>query len=427
MAKKKASKAGIQEHADNSESIVSQESAYNPEYVHSEHKHSEHKHTEHKHSEHKHSEHKHMHQTEKAESDKITIKVDLIKKSIIAVIILLVIVVGIALFFRNSSSDPSDVAAKVNGEVITVGELNAEFDLLPESYKAMVTKTMYLDKVMITQKILAMQAKDVSNDEIEAFYANYLKDNNLTEDEAVKALASQGMSLEKFRELVKVQIYLNNTLRDQINVSEDEIREVYDAEKDNILDTDGKVIPYDEVKADIENFLRGQKFQKAAMDYVAGLRNQTNVEILYKESANIAGEENTEQKQTFKATGDELCTVDGKPVIRMYSTTSCPHCKWVKDDFDQTVKMYGDSIVAYHWELDTKDNTLTDALETEVPAEELAIYQKYNSRGSVPTFVFGCKYLRIGTGYEADGNHEAEKAEFRSIIESLIQETETSQ
>ncbi|MEK7653096.1 MAG: thioredoxin family protein [Patescibacteria group bacterium] len=127
--------------------------------------------------------------------------------------------------------------------------------------------------------------------------------------------------------------------------------------------------------------------------------------------------------KTFSAKkGATICQEDGKPVIYLFSTTWCPHCQWISDTFDATVKKYVDEgkIVAYHWELDTNDNTLTSAKETQIPAEATAIYQEFNPQGSIPTFVFGCKYFRVGNGYEQQQDLAAEKAEFEAAINDLL-------
>ncbi len=127
--------------------------------------------------------------------------------------------------------------------------------------------------------------------------------------------------------------------------------------------------------------------------------------------------------RTFKETGDPICVENNKPLIAEFSTTWCPHCKWIKETFQETVKEYEGEIAAYQWDIDINDNALTEEKESNVPLEHMAVYQNYNPKGSIPTFVFGCKYLRIGNGYESQDNLAAEKQEFKEIIEELIKES----
>lgn len=126
---------------------------------------------------------------------------------------------------------------------------------------------------------------------------------------------------------------------------------------------------------------------------------------------------------SFKDSGNTICKEDGKPVIRLFSTTWCPHCQWIKDTYEVTVKEYVDSgkIVAYHWELDTIDNTLTPGYEGVIPDSEMSIFNQFNPKGSIPTFVFGCRYYRIGNGYESTNDLAAEEADFRAVIETLLE------
>ena len=126
--------------------------------------------------------------------------------------------------------------------------------------------------------------------------------------------------------------------------------------------------------------------------------------------------------ETFSCKNENICMEDGKPVIRMFSTTWCPHCLWIGDTFDSVVKTYVDRglIVAHHWELDTGDDTLTSEVEDNVPDSELAIYDTFNPNNSIPTFVFGCRYYRIGNGHEVENDLDAEAAEFEAVIEELL-------
>lgn len=128
--------------------------------------------------------------------------------------------------------------------------------------------------------------------------------------------------------------------------------------------------------------------------------------------------------ETFESVSGDICREDGKPVIRMFSTTWCSHCQWVAETYDAVVKMYVEEglIVAYHWEMDTGDDMLTPSVEQGVPDTEMAVFDEFNPQESIPTFVFGCKYFRVGTGYEGEDDLESEAAEFKAIIEELIAE-----
>ncbi|MCX6695404.1 MAG: hypothetical protein NTU61_03835 [Candidatus Altiarchaeota archaeon] len=144
---------------------------------------------------------------------------------------------------------------------------------------------------------------------------------------------------------------------------------------------------------------------------------QSSTSIAYALSTTVPG-----VISTFNATGEGVCTKDGKPIIRMYSTTTCPHCLWIRDTFDKVAKEYADSgkIIAYHWELNTYDDLITPAYEGTIPSSEIELFYKYNPRSTVPTFVFGCKYYRVGNGYESTRDFSAEEREFRYIIGGLI-------
>ncbi|MCX6740959.1 MAG: thioredoxin family protein [Candidatus Parcubacteria bacterium] len=136
------------------------------------------------------------------------------------------------------------------------------------------------------------------------------------------------------------------------------------------------------------------------------------------------GQEIVGQAGTFTEVSEPVCTENGKPIIYMFSTSWCPHCAWARPLFADAVKSYvaQGKIVAHDWELDTYDDTLTSAKETSVPADANALYEKYNPAGSIPTFIFGCKYYRIGTGNEKTGDKAAETQEFKQLIDKLLLE-----
>lgn len=124
--------------------------------------------------------------------------------------------------------------------------------------------------------------------------------------------------------------------------------------------------------------------------------------------------------ETFTEYDTDVCKEDGKPMVFLFSTTWCPHCEWIKDTFDKWAKDNSDKISAYHWELDTGDNTLTSKTEDSIPDKHNEIYSKFNPSGSIPTYVFGCRYSRVGNGYESEEDLGKEKASFEKVMKELL-------
>lgn len=121
---------------------------------------------------------------------------------------------------------------------------------------------------------------------------------------------------------------------------------------------------------------------------------------------------------------NSICLEDGKPIIRLYSTTICPHCRWINETFNGVMEEYMDAnkIVAYHWDVDIGNNQYTPEKEASIPSAEVDLLKRVNPDLSVPTYVFGCKYWRVGNPYEAADDLDAEAGEFKAVIEKLLTE-----
>jgi len=148
------------------------------------------------------------------------------------------------------------------------------------------------------------------------------------------------------------------------------------------------------------------------VDYLDQLTSNAKIEIFI----------NDEQIISFSETKDDICKEDGKPVIRLYTTSSCEPCKLLEDTFADLINYYmeDEEIAAYHWELDTGDNILTNEIEKGIPSQEIEIFKKYNPETTVPTYIFGCRYIRVGNFYEKGDDLGAEGEEFRAVIEKLL-------
>jgi len=271
--------------------------------------------------------------------------------------------------------------------------------------------------------------KEVYGDKVEIVFKHFIVHNSARKaGEALECARDQGKLWEMhdimFDNMADLKSDDLKALAIEIGLDSEEFDACLDSgEKASIVDSDTAYGRKLGVSSTPTFFIGGESGVK-----IVGAQPFVN----FKDTINSAiGEDPSEPSsgqnafKTFKSRdSNEICTDEGKPIIRLFSTSWCPHCKWIKETFESIVQEYIDDgkIVAYHWELDEGDDTLTPEEETEVPKTERAIYRDFNSKGSIPTFVFGCKYYRVGNGYEKQNKLENEAQEFRQVIDALLKE-----
>ena len=331
----------------------------------------------------------------------------------ISIAVALVLIIGIAALFMFFSARQSELAARVGNEAITMAELTAEYDALDEGTRGIISKGDYLTEVMIPNRMLLQRAQGVSDVLIQEVYDEYVTGSGMSEDELFSVLEMQGVTKARFNEMVRIQAYIIELFGSELEVSDAEVDAFYQ-EQQHLLESED--ISEAELRMQIKSFLESQLIQDALMLHLEELEREIPVTVYYGDSERVSAP----TVGTFRETGDAVCTEGGKPVVRMFSTTWCPHCGWIKDTYKEVVQEYVDrgEIVAYLWEVDTQEEALSGTAG--VPDTEMALFQKYNPRGGVPTFVFGCAYVREGNGYEHQDDLAAERAEFRQIIDMLI-------
>jgi len=139
----------------------------------------------------------------------------------------------------------SGIAAIVNDEIITSYEADRETDLLvkeAEKKSAVdpATRTQIrtaainklIDKKLIEQKIRELNIK-VSEEEVRQAIEDVKKQNNLSQENLVAALAGQGLSFDAYRSQLKEQLerlrLVSQEVRAKIQVSEKEMLDYYGA------------------------------------------------------------------------------------------------------------------------------------------------------------------------------------------------------
>lgn len=166
-------------------------------------------------------------ETKKAE---ITIS----KKSIKIVVVLLVIVIIVGVVGWNYYEKQKKIVATVDGEVITIDELNKVFAALPAQYQGLVTKASLLDQ-LVQAKVLYLEAQKqgitISDTELNEKLDNLKKEMGLTDEAFDAELTKQGANkdeiIDNFKKQLVIKKYLDEKVFNTISVSEDDVKTYY--------------------------------------------------------------------------------------------------------------------------------------------------------------------------------------------------------
>jgi glutaredoxin len=332
-------------------------------------------------------------------------------------LIVVVLIIGYTLYINKDLLIPKNKVTKtiiINNEIITANEIEQDFNIAKK-----INEDLTLDEFIdqkITATLLLQEAKkeniEISETELNKEITELITSFN-SEEEFYDELDKIGTSLAELETQIKKQVLIdkliNNIITKNIEVSESEILFFYEDKKETLENA-----PFEEVKPQIELLLFSEKENMALETYITQLKSKANI---------IIGEETKKTKvnlNEFKNTNEPLCNKDAKPIMRLFTTTTCPQCSTAKKAFDSTVKklIEQDKITAYHWELDIGDNTLTTEIEKGIPRSEVELFKKFNSKSTVPTYIMGCKYVRIGNAYDMD-YIQGESTELTNIITEI--------
>ncbi len=321
-------------------------------------------------------------------------------------------------------------------------------------------RQVYRKQIIITKLIneTVLSKIEVSDEEIEEFYNNNLDSPTIKVEDQVKArhilVANESVAQEilaklseggSFAELAKeysmdtasaqnggdLGYFSEGMMVEEFNDAafsmeiDDEPEIVQTKFGYHIVDVTGKkderIRPLDEVRETVISILKEKKQNDEIAKYLAKIKEEAEITIY----PGRLSDELPEGVDSFSKLGDDVCTKGGKPIIRAYATTTCPRCKWISEDFMAVAKEYANQgkIVAHYWLTDIQDDKMTEEAETVMPDPEMLEFIRGNQGGFVPYFSFGCKYSRIGNAYEGAGDHEKERAEFRALIEALLEDT----
>ncbi|MBW2989362.1 SurA N-terminal domain-containing protein [Candidatus Woesearchaeota archaeon] len=346
---------------------------------------------------------------EKTKKEEASSKKNTLKK--IFTVIVLVAILALILNLAFKTLKPGKAVATVNGEVITGQELEQKYGQLPEQYKLFIPEEEFLDQLINTKLLLQeaeSQAVVVSEGDIKE-ELDFLKMQAPTDEAFEELLKQQGISMEELKVQINEQLMisrlLNQTVVSHIEVSDSKIRQYYQ----NNLDYFNKSgTSYEEAEEQIRQILLGELSESSINLYISQLRAAADI--------SIEGAKAPKEIETFTKTGNPICREGGKAIIRMFSTSKNKNSEWISQTFRSLAEENQDRVVAYHWQLDTGDNLLTPVNEEGIPRSEVELFQRYNPKNTVPTYVFGCRYVRVGNPYSS---LKEEKAEFERVIEKI--------
>ncbi len=165
------------------------------------------------------------------------------KLSVVAGVLFFAVMIPLSFSFASPHVDR--VVAVVNGDVITLSELNRSLDPILKRIQddprarddqniREELRSHILDR-MIGELLMEQEARrlniEVQDDDIDAYIDEMLRRKNMTRRELLENLAEEGTSVEEYREEIRREILkskvINREIRAKVNVSEEEIGEYY--------------------------------------------------------------------------------------------------------------------------------------------------------------------------------------------------------
>ncbi len=322
-------------------------------------------------------------------------------------------------------ASPSEIAAYVNNEAITMKELDYSYQYsLPLEYQEIMTKWQFLNSSIIPQKLLLQEAiksnVTVSNEEVQRAISELVELSGISREEFEEQLEELNLGWADveltYWTRLTIGKFIDGAIFKGVNVTKTELQRAYDRDKEAFMEEN---ISMEEATPYLRQELLSEKQSAALLEYLETIRNNATIVILLDEAK--------EGIVSFSQSG-EVCNFNGTIPIFMFTTSTCKECRIVASRLTALLQSYeskGDSPFApYIWELDTGDNLYTAEVEQGVPKAHIAIFKGLSSQGEVPAYSFGCAYTRVGHLPNSAGNVNAEEEEFTSVLSALVVQNE---
>ncbi len=210
------------------------------------------------------------------------------------------------------------VAAVVNGDEITVDEIDQMYNQIPEQYRSLITEEQVLNQ-LIDETLLVQKARElglgVSQDEVQSAISDAISSTGMSQAQYDAYLVEIGLTREDMYEYYEKQIILYQKLPKQV-VGEIVITE---EEIDKYLEESPLANHTLDMRGVVRGFLEAQQEKVLFMQYLADVKESAEIEIFYG-SESVTGQA-VNEKCSAKYVEEEVI---------FYSEDWCPSCNKIK-------------------------------------------------------------------------------------------------
>ena len=201
-----------------------------------------------------------------------------------AAIIVIAAAIALIVIFYPAGTDLS-IAATVNGKAITMGELDSQYDLVPQAYRSFITKYSILEGIINEELVLQEAEKmglSATDEEVDNFIKMSLELYGMTDDDFVELVESQGMTVaevkDSYKKKLAVSKVLNATVLSEIKVPVEDAKGYYEQNIELFAAADG-YIAFEDVEEQIIRTLATERQNSEIEAYIEILRQDAEIEI----------------------------------------------------------------------------------------------------------------------------------------------------
>ncbi|MFT4309447.1 MAG: hypothetical protein ACMXYL_03090 [Candidatus Woesearchaeota archaeon] len=195
---------------------------------------------------------------------------------------------------RTLTMDPNTVYLTIGDRDFTYGELNAQYMELDSEVRQMYSLDEFIEGQIVPLELLLGEARRqgfVADEEIVEEQVSFITEMALSQGMTFEQYVSmfgftEEEAMKQISEEVLIQEFLDSQIGDDIEVTEEEVLGLY-----AMFGLEEQNVTLEEVRGELEDMIRGEKYNEIVMEYIQDLRDNTNVVYHYSAGINDVQEE----------------------------------------------------------------------------------------------------------------------------------------